>query len=123
MLQEIELKAGLIIPRLLTCLVPFRWIIGTAMMFASLLVVASLVLTMLDRLLHSPCGWSCGYTIKERQIFNPTDEIFLQLSRIFPVDFVVLGALVLYIFAASVFGIVCLGVRVLCFSMYALRIR
>eukprot|EP00415_Alexandrium_ostenfeldii_P001252 UN1252 len=122
-LQEIEEKAGMVIPKLLQCLVPFRWMIGVSMMSISLLVVSSLLLTMLDRLLHSPCGWSCGYTLKERRIFNPTDEIFLRLSRIFPVDFVVLGALVLYIFSASVFGIVCLGIRVSCFSVYALRTR
>jgi len=122
-LQEIEQKAGLVIPKLLQCLVPFRWMIGIGMMSISLLVVSSLLLTLVDRLLHSPCGWSCGYTLKERRIFNPADEIFLRLSRVFPVDFVVLGAFVLYIFSASVFGIVCLGIRVLCFSMYALRTR
>mmetsp|Transcript_70048 Transcript_70048/g.221185 ORF Transcript_70048/g.221185 Transcript_70048/m.221185 type:complete len:538 (-) Transcript_70048:40-1653(-) len=122
-LQEIEQKAGMVIPKLLQCLVPFRWMIGVSMMSISLLVVSSLLLTMLDRLLHSPCGWGCGYTLKERRIFNPADEILLRLSRVFPVDFVVLGALVLYIFSASVFGIVCLGIRVLCFNVYALRTR
>merc|ERR1712228_716545 len=72
----------------------------------SLLVVLSLLLTML-----------------ERMIFNPADEIFLRLSRIFPVDFVVLSIVVLYIFLASLFGIVGIGIRVLCLSMYALRSR
>lgn len=122
-LQEIEQQAGMVIPRLLQVLVPFRWMIGVTMMSISLLVVSSLLLTMLDRLLHSDCGWTCGYTLKERQVFNPADEIFLRLSWVFPCDFVVLGAFVLYIFSASVFGIVCLGIRVLCFSMYALRTR
>merc|ERR1711967_205816 len=75
--------------------------IGISMMVISLLVVVSLLLTLLDRLLHSPCGWSCGYTLKERLIFNPIDEIFLRLSKIFPVDFIILATLVLYIFSAS----------------------
>lgn len=122
-LQEIEQKAGAVIPKLLQVLVPFRWLIGMAMMCMSLLVVCSLLLTLIDRLLHSPCGWECGYTIKERGIFNPADEIFKQLSLLFPVDFVVLAVFVLYIFCASVFGIVCLGIRVLCFSMYSLQAR
>lgn len=122
-LQEIEQKAGLVIPQLLRCLVPFRWAIGISMMCMSLLVVVSLLLTLIDRLVHSDCGWSCGYTLKERRIFNPADEIFLRLSEVFPVDFMVLGVFVLYIFTASVFGIVCLGIRVLCFSMYELRTR
>lgn len=122
-LQEIEQKAGAIIPALLQCLTPFRWIIGMAMMAISLLIVSSLFLTLVDRLLHSPCGMSCGFTLNERQIFNPADEIFLRLSRFFPVDFVILSILVLYIFCASVFGIIGLGIRVLCFSMYALRPR
>lgn len=122
-LQELEQKAGAVIPKLLQVLVPFRWMIGIAMMSMSLLVVCSLLLTLIDRLLHSPCGWECGYTIKERAIFNPADEIFKQLSKIFPIDFVVLAIFVLYIFCASVFGIVCLGIRVLCINMYALQAR
>lgn len=122
-LQEIEKRAGMVIPRLLQILVPFRWAIGVGMMCISLLVAVSLLLTLIDRLLNSDCGLSCGYTLKERRIFNPADEIFLRLSEIFPMDFLVLGVLVLYIFTASVFGIVCLGIRFLCFTMYALRVR
>jgi len=97
--------------------------IGMSMMSISLLVACSLLLTLLDRLLHSPCGWDCGYTLKERLIFNPADDIFLSLSHVFPLDFIVLGAFVLYIFAASVFGFVCLGLRFFCLNMYELRAR
>lgn len=122
-LQEIEQKAGAIIPNLLQCLVPFRWMIGIGMMFISLLVVSSLLLTLSDRALHSPCGWSCGYTLKERLIFNPIDEIFLRLSKFFPVDFIILAVLVLYIFIASIYGIVGLGIRIVCINMYSLRTR
>jgi len=122
-LQEIEQKAGLVIPTLLNFLVPFRWMIGMGMMSISLLVACSLLLTLLDRLLHSPCGWDCGYTLQERLIFNPADEIFLSLSHVFPLDFIVLSAFVLYIFTASVFGFVCLGLRFFCLNMYALRAR
>lgn len=122
-LQELEQKAGAVIPKLLQVLVPFRWMIGMAMLAMSLLVVCSLLLTLLDRLLHSPCGWDCGYTIKQRGIFNPADEIFKELSKVFPVDFIVLAVFVLYIFCASVSGIVCLGIRVLCISMYELQVR
>lgn len=93
------------------------------MMSISLLVVSSLFLTLFDRLLHSPCGWKCGYTLKERLIFNPLDEIFLRLAKFFPVDFIILAVLVLYIFSASVFGIIGLGIRIFCFNMYSLRPR
>jgi len=65
----------------------------------------------------------CGYTLKERFIFNPVDEIFLHLSFYFPIDFVILGVFVLYIFFASLFGIVGLGIRVLCLTMYQVRAR
>mmetsp|Transcript_42735 Transcript_42735/g.123533 ORF Transcript_42735/g.123533 Transcript_42735/m.123533 type:complete len:537 (-) Transcript_42735:174-1784(-) len=122
-LQEIEQRAGNLIPYVFTLLVPFRWAIGVVMLSMSLLVSVSLLLTLADRSLHSDCGWSCGYTLKERRIFNPVDEIFLQLSHVFPMDFLVLGVFVLYIFASSIFGIVCLGIRIFCFSMYALRQR
>mmetsp|Transcript_105511 Transcript_105511/g.303414 ORF Transcript_105511/g.303414 Transcript_105511/m.303414 type:complete len:534 (-) Transcript_105511:77-1678(-) len=122
-LQEIEQQAGNVIPWLLQVFVPFRWAIGLAMLCMSLLVSASLLLTLVDRLMHSDCGWACGYTLKERRIFNPADEIFLLLSQVFPMDFVVLALFVIYIFAASVFGIISLGIRFLCFNVYALRVR
>jgi hypothetical protein len=38
---------------------------GAVMMSLSLLVVFSLLLTLVDRWLHSPCGWSCGYTLQD----------------------------------------------------------
>merc|ERR1719235_474115 len=93
------------------------------MMAVSLLVVSSLFITSLDRALNSPCGLSCGFTAREHVLFNPVDEILLRLSRIFPADFVLLGVVVVYIFSASIFGIIGLGIRVLCFTMYALRSR
>ncbi|CAE8743769.1 unnamed protein product, partial [Polarella glacialis] len=113
-LQELEQKAGACIPAVLQCLVPFRQLVGVSMMSISLLLVLSLLLTLLDRLLHSPCGLSCGYTLKERQIYNPADELFLTLSVIFPMDFIVLGVVVLFVFASTLYGIVSLGIRVLC---------
>lgn len=122
-LQEIEEKAGMVIPRLLQFLVPFRWAVGMSMLSISLLIVLSLLLTLIDRFAHSDCGWRCGYTLKERRIFNPADDIFLYLSRVFPMDFMVFGVIVLYIFISSVFGIVCLGIRLFCFNAYVLRTR
>lgn len=122
-LQESEQKAGLVLPRVLHFLVPFRFAVGATMLTMSFLVVLSLLLTSLDRLLHSDCGMSCGYAIKEKTLFNPADEMFLLLARAFPMDFIVLAAFVLYIFAASVFGIISLGIRACCFSMYELKTR
>eukprot|EP00928_Gymnodinium_smaydae_P006825 TRINITY_DN12432_c0_g1_i1.p1 TRINITY_DN12432_c0_g1~~TRINITY_DN12432_c0_g1_i1.p1 ORF type:complete len:550 (-),score=106.03 TRINITY_DN12432_c0_g1_i1:120-1769(-) len=122
-LQELEQKAGSLIPQLLLLVAPARLAIGASMLATSLLVAGSLLATLVDRGMHSPCGWSCGYTVKQRALFNPTDEILLWLSRFFPLDFLVLGFLVLYAFASSVFGIVRLGIRVLCFSIYLLRPR
>eukprot|EP00434_Breviolum_minutum_P039415 symbB.v1.2.035001.t1/scaffold4623.1/size37307/4 len=122
-LQEVEQRAGTCIPQLLRCLIPFRLLIGAVMMSLSLLVVFSLLLTMVDRWLHSPCGWSCGYTLQERRIYNPADEVYLRLSHVFPVDFVFLSIIVLYIFAATLFGIIALDIRLLCISVYTLRAR
>merc|ERR1712159_602091 len=78
-------------------------------MFISLLVVTSLFLTLLDRLLHSSCGWSCGYTLKERLIFNPIDEIYLRLAKVFPVDFVILAILVLCNVMAHILLALCMA--------------
>mmetsp|Transcript_31229 Transcript_31229/g.57089 ORF Transcript_31229/g.57089 Transcript_31229/m.57089 type:complete len:542 (+) Transcript_31229:84-1709(+) len=122
-LQELEQRAGALIPQILLCLVPFRFAIGVSMLVTSLLVVLSLLITLVDRFLHSSCGWECGYSVKARSIFNPTDEVLLVSSRFFPLDFIILGFIVLYAFAASVYGIAGLGIRFLCINIYTLRSR
>merc|ERR1719161_1877217 len=47
-LQELEQRAGSIIPTILLCLVPFRVMIGLVMLCCSWLIVTSLLLTSLD---------------------------------------------------------------------------
>lgn len=91
------------------------------MLVTSLLIATSLLCTSTDKLLHSPCGIECGFALEEKSVFNPADEVLIRLARIFPMDFVMLGCLVLYIFSASLFGVVQLGIRVFCFGVYNLR--
>ena len=53
------------------------------MMSLSLLVVLSLLLTLVDRLLHSPCGWACGYTLQaQREVSNSQETaLFSQGAK------------------------------------------
>lgn len=122
-LQELEQKAGTLIPQLLLFLVPFRFMVGVVMLCTSLLVAGSMALTLGDRMVHSTCGWSCGFAMSGSTYFNPTDEILLYFSHWFPLDFIVLGFLVLYAFGSSLYGVVSLGLRILCFQIFTLKPR
>lgn len=66
---------------LLKVLTPFRVAIGFACLTISLLIIYSMIITNIDRMLNSECGFNCGYLLeKEPSFFNPLDYILLRLS-------------------------------------------
>eukprot|EP00922_Rhytidocystis_sp_ex-Travisia-forbesii_P063131 GHVS01093966.1.p1 GENE.GHVS01093966.1~~GHVS01093966.1.p1 ORF type:complete len:542 (+),score=66.84 GHVS01093966.1:612-2237(+) len=104
---------------LLKLLVPFRLAAGCVMLSLSLLLFVSLLLSNVDRLLHSSCGWRCGFVIAQPAVrldrfWTPLDAALLSLSEYFPLDFVVFSTLVLYVFASSIYALLRLGIRWLC---------
>eukprot|EP00922_Rhytidocystis_sp_ex-Travisia-forbesii_P063136 GHVS01093971.1.p1 GENE.GHVS01093971.1~~GHVS01093971.1.p1 ORF type:complete len:358 (+),score=41.45 GHVS01093971.1:605-1678(+) len=105
---------------LLKLLVPFRLAAGCVMLALSLLLFASLLLSNIDRLLHSTCGWRCGFVIAEPagvdRFWTPLDAALLSLSEYFPVDFVFFSTVVLYVFTASLYALLRLGIRWLCIA-------
>jgi len=122
-LQELEDEAMSWISRLYVILVPFRWITGSIFMSLSCTIGISLSLIVIERLIHSPCGLACAYALQETKWVNPSDELFIYSSKIFPFDFVVLFVIVGYIFAASFFGITKLGIRFLCIDLCSFPYR
>mmetsp|Transcript_27390 Transcript_27390/g.53856 ORF Transcript_27390/g.53856 Transcript_27390/m.53856 type:complete len:582 (+) Transcript_27390:39-1784(+) len=91
----------------------------------SLLVVVSMLLASLDRLLNSPCGIKCAYTLQDGpKLFHPIDKTLTALHKIFPLlDFILFGVIALYIFLASIAGLVSLGVRMCMWQLYSIKTR
>eukprot|EP00921_Rhytidocystis_pertsovi_P012226 GHVQ01019772.1.p1 GENE.GHVQ01019772.1~~GHVQ01019772.1.p1 ORF type:complete len:564 (+),score=48.87 GHVQ01019772.1:816-2507(+) len=113
--EEEQMLSSRFIGYALKMLVPFRLLVGTVFQLASLVVVYAVIVTCLDRVLHSSCGYSCGFILShgaETEVmwmWNPLDSFLLYMSQYFPLDFVCLSLLVLYIFVASIYGILNLG--------------
>lgn len=97
---------------------PLRYLLAIPLFCVSLLIVISLTMTVVDKFMHSDCKASCGYAITKASILNPIDEALKWMSKAFPIDVIVFGALVMYIFLACVSGIVGLGVRFFVFKLY-----
>lgn len=102
---------------------PFKFVFGIIFFLISLLIVVSMLLTSIDKAVNSTkfCGSKCGFVLAYPKIFNPLDTMLTKLSSFFPLDYVLIGGLVIYIFFATLSGITRIGVRFLWINMYKIR--
>ena len=95
---------------------------GVALLVLSVTIVLALTATCSDKIENST--FQDGYEVSTAMTFwNPLDEMFVVMARYFPLDYLGLGILVLFLFYATLKGIMALGVRCLCFRIYTLRRR
>jgi len=101
---------------------PFSVVFGIIGLLVSILLVLSLGLTALDRTLnHIDCGINCGFILKHPEIFNPLDKALIVLSTVFPVDYVMILLIVLYIYFCTLSAVTEIGVRFFCLHMFKFR--
>ncbi|KAI9258776.1 hypothetical protein BDA99DRAFT_514103 [Phascolomyces articulosus] len=100
---------------------PFEILIGFLLLALTLVVIASIFLTIVDKLTYSVCGKRCGYIISHPDLFNPINFIFVKLSAWFPLDYVFMVLLIVYFFLATMSGIITLGVRFLWVALFRIR--
>jgi len=86
------------------------------------LIIISFALTQFDKIKGSVCGANCGY-ISDISKINPIDLLLEALAPAFPIDLIVLGSLIIYIFFTSLAGIVEIGIRFLWVHLYKIRAR
>ena len=104
-------------------LTPFRLLFGVIAAVSSSAVVVSFSISNLDRLLNSDCGAECGFAIARATMFNPVDEFFVAVSKWFPMDYVAMSLLVVYLVMCTFEGISCLGLRFLWMQMFTFKRR
>jgi len=104
---------------------PFLFLFGAVFLIFSLLIVVSILLTNIDKAVnaHNFCGAQCGFVLAYPEIFNPLGILLQKLSPFFPLDFVVLGLIIVYIFFCTLAGIVKIGIRFLWIHMFAIKSR
>jgi len=106
-----------------TAFTPVRIVVGILLMLVSLLIVISITLSSVDKLMHSTCKYSCAWALDKPTLPNPIDLMLKEFSKAFPIDFLVFGALTVYMFVCSLSGLVTLGVRIFFWRLYDIRPR
>ena len=71
--------------------------------------------------MHSKCGFSCGFMVEKKSMFNPLDDALVKLSAYFPLDYILFFVFTSYIFICVIYGIVKFGFSFMCFKGYELR--
>eukprot|EP00762_Andalucia_godoyi_P006339 ANDGO_05873.mRNA.1 putative lysosomal cobalamin transporter len=102
---------------------PFKKIFGVIIFIISLFVIISLGIATGDRAKNSSCGAECGYMTTKPSFTNPLDAMFLEFSKAFPLDYILLFGLLLLFFASTLAGLVRIGLRFFCIKLHKVRPR
>jgi LMBR1 domain-containing protein 1 len=95
--------------------------LGVLLLLLSLLLVASMLITTLDKMAHS--SFKRGFLLNEPAFPNPVDGLLVLSSRFFPLDYVLFAVVFVYLFAVSLVVLARHGVAFLCFRLGRLQPR
>ncbi|CAN8004757.1 unnamed protein product, partial [Ixodes pacificus] len=120
--RRLEHRQGTVAYRLRCLLRPVQITVGSEGMLLGLLVWLSLLLVSIDKALHS-LGYKMGYLLPKASLPNPLDMALVQSQKVFPIDYVLYLAVVLYLVMCTVYGIRKMGIwfRTLPAQMYRIR--
>ena len=85
----------------------------------SLLLALSLLLTNIDKAIHS--SLRDGYSLHNSSLPNPLDLALIAAQTIFPLDYILYTALVVFLVSCSTAGLTSLGIRCCCLALYKIR--
>ncbi|KAF9278111.1 hypothetical protein BGZ68_008770 [Mortierella alpina] len=100
---------------------PFQIVLGLAATTLTTLLILSIATTTIDNLKEEVCGAPCGYILTHPNLPNPLNLLFLELSPFFPVDYILMVMIILYMFWATTKGIISIGIRFLWVHLYKFR--
>jgi LMBR1 domain-containing protein 1 len=100
---------------------PIKLIGGILLVFLSLLIWVSMLITGIDKAANSVCKEHCGYILAHINVFQPINWIFVQTAKAFPVDYVLMALLILLFFSSSITGIATVGIRFLWLRIFQIR--
>jgi len=90
-------------------------------MLVTLFLMVSITLTTVDKIIHSTVAE--GFMLKYPILVNPLDKLLTVLSDYFPLDYIILAAIIAYFFFATLSGIVRIGIRFIWIHLYSIRPR
>ncbi|KAG0365795.1 hypothetical protein BC939DRAFT_165281 [Gamsiella multidivaricata] len=100
---------------------PFQVLVGLAGSILSLLLIVSILITSIGQTTDEICGASCGYIFIGKDLPNLLNLLFLKASPYFPIDYVLMVMVILYMFWATTKGIISIGIRVLWVNLYEFK--
>merc|ERR1719228_40684 len=98
---------------------PFQLGAGVVLSLLSLLLCLSLLLTSIDKALHSSV--SSGYSLQNSSLPNPLDLLLVAAQKVFPLDYILYSGLMLFLVSCSTAGLTSLGIRCCCLTLYRIR--
>lgn len=100
---------------------PLKLLFGLLLLLIALVLFASMLITMVDKIKNSVCKTSCGYLLGKTKIFQPVNALLVYTARVFPIDYVIFLLLTLLFFCASVVGLATIGIRFLWVMLFRIR--
>ncbi|ORZ04800.1 hypothetical protein BCR41DRAFT_362269 [Lobosporangium transversale] len=100
---------------------PVQILLGLLGAVLSFLLIGSIASTSIGQTNDDICGAPCGYIFSARDMPNPLNFALLKLSPYFPVDYVMIVMIILYIFCTTAKGLISLGIRILWVNLYKFR--
>lgn len=100
---------------------PVTMLGGILLLALSVLIWISMFITGVDKAKNSICKQHCGYILGQINVFQPMNWIFVKTARVFPVDYVLMALLVLFLFSSTISGIATVGIRFLWIRIFQIR--
>ncbi|KAM7206729.1 putative lysosomal cobalamin transporter [Rhypophila sp. PSN 637] len=100
---------------------PLTLVGGILLLLVAIIVWVSMLITGIDKAANSLCKARCGYILGHINVFQPVNWIFIQSSKAFPVDYILMALLVLFLFSSSITGIATVGIRFLWVRIFQIK--
>ncbi|CAL9688003.1 unnamed protein product [Knipowitschia caucasica] len=99
---------------------PFKIVLGIFFILVALLFVVALLISNLDKALHS-AGISSGFVVFGTNLTNPLNELLLVLQPVFPLDYILITVITMYFVFTSMAGIRNMGIWFFWIRLYKIR--
>ncbi|KAK9454633.1 hypothetical protein V1511DRAFT_500566 [Dipodascopsis uninucleata] len=100
---------------------PLVIFIGLFLFIVAFIIVASLLITMIDKIMNTPCGRHCAFLSPKTEILNPINEILRLTSRVFPVDYIITLFIIIWLFISTVIGLSYFSIRLVWFVLFRIQ--
>jgi len=117
--RDLEQTARTLVNRCKLICRPAQVGVGVVLALLSLLLCLSLLLTGVDKALHS--SYTTGYSLQNSSLPNPLDILLVAAQQVFPLDYILYTALVLFLVSCSTTGLTGLGIRCCCLLVWRIR--